>query len=632
MAGRPPRGPDLLTLSRVLGGILVGLLGLSWRVVYVHPEAGRAGATRGRPSLFAFWHGRQLPLVRTHRGEGITVLVSRNTDGQHAVNVLHSLGFRTVRGSTSRGGTEALREMAAVLREGRDGAITPDGPRGPACVTGSGPGTLSRIGGRPVVPIAASAWPALRVRSWDRFIVPLPFAGISIVEGPPLPPMPRGDDGTWTRRLQNRLDAVSAAADLLVSPGARLRLGMLRFAASAALLVGSPFLVLRPATERRERLGRIPGRNDRPVWLHGSSLGELKGLLPFAGVLKAAGLPSVFTCTTPAGRGFLEASGLPGSFAPLDAPACVERFLGRVRPRCLVLAETELWPCMLAAMIRRSAPVILVNGRLSPRSLRGYRLLGPLPGRLLSCFAGILTRSGDDSRRFLELGAPPGIVRSTADAKAFSDPGDPPPGWREVLRRAGRPVLVAGSVRGGEERVVVEAAVSAGFLPVLAPRHLDRVGDCVSALAAAGLRPTLWSAMGETGPDRVPEAVVIDVHGVLARLYGAADVAFVGGTFTDAGGHNVLEPLQRGVPVVVGPNHAHFAELVARGVAAAAVGIAADAGSMAAILRGMLDGRPPAGTLRALAVPGDADPMHAFAEVLRLSGIMPLEGEMHEKS
>jgi len=630
--GRTVGKPDLLHLSEVLGKLVMRLLGITWRVRYLSPPGGRAGSVRGRPALFAFWHGRQLPLVHTHRDEGATVLVSRNTDGQYAANALHAMGFATVRGSTSRGGLEAVKEMASILRSGADCAITPDGPRGPACRARGGSGVISRLGGRPVVPMGASAWPAIRLHSWDRFLVPLPFSRVTVVEGRPLPPMPRGDRGEWMSIFESRLASVTAVADLAASPAARILYMVIRSVENTAGAMLSRALLLRPASERRERLGRVPGAADHPVWLHGSSLGELNGLLPFVAALKAAGLPVWVTCTTPAGRKFLDANGLPGSFAPLDTPACAGRFLERVAPRSLVLAETELWPCSLMAALTSGMSVIMVNGRLSERSMRGYRLLKPFLGRLLSCFTGIMARSGEDAERFRSLGTDPDLVATTSDAKACQDPGEAPPAWRETLTRAGKPVLVAGSVRRGEEAVVVEAAIAAGFLPVLAPRHLERVGDAVSVLRSRGLSPVLWSGLDAAPCDSVPDSVVVDVHGILARLYGAADAAFVGGTFSSAGGHNVLEPLQRGVPVVVGPNHWHFRLTIERGVALGVVSVATDAPSMAEALRRFRTAPPSPDSARELALPTGTDPLGLFRNLLILSGILPPEGELHAES
>lgn len=622
---------DFLQLSKSLGRTFMRLSGITWRIRYTHPPGPRTGHFRGTPVLYAFWHGRQLPLIHTHRNEGITVLVSMNTDGQYATNVLHTMGFETVRGSTSRGGMKAIGEMVSLLRSGRDCAITPDGPRGPIHRSSGGPGIISRLSGSFVVPMGTSAWPAVRFRSWDRFVLPLPFSKVTVSEGRAIPPMRKGDDGTWREMLETGLRMVTAAADLSASPAASIQyavvVGLLRTAGLAAAVT----LRFRPHRERNERSGRIQRQTDAPIWLHGSSLGELTGLMPFIEEARKLGAGTFVTCSTPAGRKFIEEKGLRGSFAPLDDPVCVNRFLEAIGPSGLVLAETELWPCTLMASIDRSIPCMLVNGRLSSSSLSRYMLMKPLLGRILSCFTGILTRSPEDTERFSRLGADPDIITTTSDAKACYDPGDPPEEWRRLLFD-GSPVLVAGSTRRGEEVPVIRAALSAGFMPVLAPRHLDRVREVADILRSEGLSPVLWSELSETEGGSRPDSVVVDSHGILSRLYGSADTAFVGGTLVDMGGHNVLEPLQRGVPVVVGPYCNNFAELVRDGTGAGVVKQVTDTAGLAQALTSMRMSMPSPEIVRAIAEPSGIDPLALFRRLLILSGAVHPSGGPVEKT
>ncbi|MCD4702192.1 MAG: DUF374 domain-containing protein [Candidatus Aegiribacteria sp.] len=388
------RSPDLLRLSRALGKIFIRLIGISWRIRYIRSMTGRAGSAREVPVFFVFWHGRQLPLIHTHRNEGVTVLVSQNTDGQYVTNVLHSMGFQTVRGSSSKGGFKAVRSMSVILRNGFDCAITPDGPRGPAEKVKSGIIHISRLGKRPVLPMGSSGWPIVRFSSWDSFILPFPFARVTVVEGRPIPPMKRGDDPQkWTERVETELNRVTACADLFASPGAMFFSRILRIAGSVLHPAASFVLLLRPAQERKERKAYVKCSRSRPVWLHGSSLGELNGLIPYIDYLKLNGIPVWVTCFTPSGRSFIERMGLEGSYIPLDIQCYAERFIRRIRPRAFILAETEIWPNTILSVLESGIPCMMINARLSEKSVRGYRFLGSLPARLLSCFTGILTRS-----------------------------------------------------------------------------------------------------------------------------------------------------------------------------------------------------------------------------------------------
>lgn len=584
---------DLLAVAGSAGRILVTLLGASWRFDYRRPSAGRAGRRRGHPVLFSFWHGRQLPLVFTHRYEGATVMISSHRDGEYAARVLEAMGFHTARGSTSRGGVEALREMAGLLRRGGDCAMTPDGPRGPAEKAKQGLAHISRLSRKPVVALGVSGWPRKRFRSWDRFVLPLPFARIVVVEGRPVGPPARGGGAeAATAMLEGEMRRVTAFADYLASPSSRLASGLVQAAGSALAAPASIALLARPKRERMERRGMVRERDDHPVVLHGSSLGEVSGLIPLAEALVGAGVPVHLTCFTPAARLHLSRHDLPCSHIPLDCPPWVDRFLQNTRPRALVLAETEIWPNLIAAALERSIPCVSVNASLSERSLRRFRAIsGASAGRLLSCFSAILARTDDDARRLLRLGVSPGLVRIAGDSKSLCDCGDPPPEWRSYIPPGVR-VLVAGSTREGEELPVVRAAIAAGLFPIVAPRHPGRIASVESELGGEGIATSRWSA----GPaaSQATGCLIVDSHGLLSRLYGLADVAFVGGTLAPLGGHNILEPLRRGIPVVVGESFESIRVVVEEGKAIGAVAVAPPGGLEAAFSTMLLDRPEPA--------------------------------------
>ena len=146
-------------------------------------EAARVNAGN---TLLVVWHGRLLPLAYVHRNEGINVLVSTHQDGEYIARVIHGLGFSTSRGSSTRGGIRALRELMGAGNERRDLAITPDGPRGPGEKVQPGVIYLAKRLGLPIVPIGVSTRPSIRARSWDRFMIPMPFARCIVVYGEPV--------------------------------------------------------------------------------------------------------------------------------------------------------------------------------------------------------------------------------------------------------------------------------------------------------------------------------------------------------------------------------------------------------------------------------------------------------------
>lgn len=147
-----------------------------------HVEGLRA---RGRPCILVVWHGRLLPSAYLHRHQGIVGLVSRSRDGEYIARVLRRWGYETVRGSSSRGGSAALRELVRLARAGRTIALTPDGPRGPRQKLKPGALAAAQATGLPVVPVAAGADRGWWIESWDRFLVPKPFARVRVAYGAP---------------------------------------------------------------------------------------------------------------------------------------------------------------------------------------------------------------------------------------------------------------------------------------------------------------------------------------------------------------------------------------------------------------------------------------------------------------
>lgn len=153
----------------------------------------RALRERGQPFVLVLWHGHILPLIHVHRQEGITILVSEHADGEYIARVLLRLGLRTVRGSSTRGGTRGLRDLLRVARDGGDLAVTPDGPRGPRHVFKEGALVPARAYGLPVIPIGMAASRGKVLGSWDGFTIPAPFSTVQVAYGAPVT-IPRGAD------------------------------------------------------------------------------------------------------------------------------------------------------------------------------------------------------------------------------------------------------------------------------------------------------------------------------------------------------------------------------------------------------------------------------------------------------
>jgi lysophospholipid acyltransferase (LPLAT)-like uncharacterized protein len=164
---------------------MVRVLGRTWRVRVGNDGPWRRLREDGTAFIFVFWHGQMLPLLYVHRDEGVTVLISEHGDGEIIARVASSLGYRTLRGSTSRGAARALIEMTKAVERGAELAITPDGPRGPARSVAPGAVAVAQRTGAPIVPVGVSVRGGWHLKSWDRFVIPRPFSRIHVVYGDP---------------------------------------------------------------------------------------------------------------------------------------------------------------------------------------------------------------------------------------------------------------------------------------------------------------------------------------------------------------------------------------------------------------------------------------------------------------
>ncbi|HEY2066156.1 MAG TPA: lysophospholipid acyltransferase family protein [Gemmatimonadaceae bacterium] len=167
-----------------LGVLVIRLLARTWRMEPIGKEPLDRARAEGRRVLFALWHGELLPLLWQHRGERVAIVISEHRDGEIIARIAESLGYGTVRGSSSRGASRALIGLMRAIDAGMDAAITPDGPRGPARVFAPGAAVAAQRTGALIVPIRAEASRAWRLKSWDRFLIPKPFARVRVRYGP----------------------------------------------------------------------------------------------------------------------------------------------------------------------------------------------------------------------------------------------------------------------------------------------------------------------------------------------------------------------------------------------------------------------------------------------------------------
>jgi len=328
----------------------------------------------------------------------------------------------------------------------------------------------------------------------------------------------------------------------------------------------------RPGPRLGERLVLGPApRTPRPggLWVHAVSVGEVRLALTVVAAIRRRwpGGSVHLTTGTETGRALAldaaarGAAGAPDgvSALPLDLPRPMGRLIDRLRPRAIVVIETEIWPNLIRQAAARGVPVVIVNGRLAPRTFPRYRAARRLFAAALARVGLIAAQTGEDAGRFRALGAPAGRVLVTGNLKV--DLPAPRADGAAVRRRLGFPpdatVFVAGSTARAETAPVLAAyaalaAADGTARLVLVPRHPEDVAAAAAALEADGIRYRRWSALdGTAAADRT--AVLVDVIGVLPEVYAAASLAFVGGSLVPRGGQNLLEPAAVGCPVLFGP-------------------------------------------------------------------------------
>jgi 3-deoxy-D-manno-octulosonic-acid transferase len=325
-----------------------------------------------------------------------------------------------------------------------------------------------------------------------------------------------------------------------------------------------------------------PDEPDKPVlWVHAVSLGEVVAVTPLVHALRKR-YPHdriVVSTVTETGREAVEQrlAGLAEHcYAPLDFPWTVSQFVERLSPRAFLFVETELWPNLLRALHRRSIPAVMVNGRLSSDSFRGYGRIKPFMGQLLNAVTLCLMQSDRDAERIIALGTRSSRVKTTGNIK-FDQPLPDPNGVTGGLSRGAlglrddEELIVAGSTHPVEEEQLLSCyeALQKEFpslVLLLAPRHIERAQQVEASVRAKGLAvqrrsvptPALPHVGGGSGRGRV---IVLDTRGELAQVYRHAVLTFVGGTLVPVGGHNLLEPALWGKPVFFGSHTDHCAEI-----------------------------------------------------------------------
>jgi 3-deoxy-D-manno-octulosonic-acid transferase len=393
---------------------------------------------------------------------------------------------------------------------------------------------------------------------------------------------------------------------------------------ACVLLLGSPYWLWRAAhggsgwaSDLLARLGRVPrelreaveGR--KVLWVHAVSVGEVLAATRLVAELERAlgdEWSIVVSTTTATGQalakkrfGGPEGGGAARVFYyPLDFAWAVRAYRRALRPKMLVLMESELWPRMLSECRQAGIPVVVANARVSDRSFaRGMRVRA-IWSRPLGRVTLFLAQSAEDARRLIAMGAGAEAVRTVGNLKY--DAAEPKQSeiahWLSQMNRV---IVVAGSTLEGEEEMALtawEGAVSSKLDPllVLAPRHPERFRAVEELLAGERwARYSGYIRASDFGPERKGNGhfdfVLLDTIGDLAAIDGVSDVAFVGGSLVPRGGHNPLEPARFGVPVVMGPSYENFRDIVGKMQEADGIRIVQNGTELSAAFQDLLNNR-----------------------------------------
>ena len=332
----------------------------------------------------------------------------------------------------------------------------------------------------------------------------------------------------------------------------------------------------------RQRFGHLPPeiapalQGVRPLWLHAVSVGEVIAAVPLANALRQRfpHMPLLISTVTDTGQATAREKmvGAAYLYFPLDYPWVVHQVISCLQPRLFLMVETEIWPNFLRELARQAIPAILVNGRISPRSFRGYRRLRPFMCRVLPAITSFSMQTNLDAERIIAIGAEPSRVRITGNIKydlAFEPLSSPDErALRTDLGVGEAPVFMAGSTHRGEEDIVIRAYLQARLqVPalrlLLAPRHLDRLEEIEALLRKHQLMIHRRSRGRLSSGGDVAPVLLLDTIGELAKLYAVGTVIFVGGSFVPIGGHNVLEPAAHRKAILFGPHMHNFHQIAA---------------------------------------------------------------------
>lgn len=563
-------------------------VGISSRIIWRNLEIRKSLEKEEKNFIYAFWHGRQFFIPWAYRNLGFYCLVSKSKDGEYISQVIHLFGLGTIRGSSSRGAAQALKELSHALKEGKTIGLTPDGPRGPQREVAPGILYIAQKTSKPILPLTYSAKYKIIFKGWDNYWIPLPFNTLVIDYGKPIYIGPKDDLKEKGDTLKKELDRMTQEADHYWNDSSREKIYY--FLYNIFLKMGLPFILLGFLLKQPRRffsqffvgIGMRAGSLHKaikqelkfPVWIHAASLGECRAAAPFIRTLKEQfpNLNILFTSNTL--TGLEEAKKLElgdsVSFAPLDFPFILKRFFNAAQPKIFFMVESEIWPNRLRLLKKLGVKICLINGRISEKSTRKYLLSKSFSEIVLGKIDSFCVRETKDFERFQSLGIPKEKILITGNLKLdyFYFQQLTGIGIKSEEKNPLTPtdiVWTAASTRRGEEKIIIKTYLSLTHeFPhlklILAPRHLEEVENIRHLLISNRLSFCLRNEFKNLNSK--VSVIIWNTYGDLNLAYQWSQLVFMGGSFVPIGGHNPIEPSYFGKPVLFGPHMENFSEVV----------------------------------------------------------------------
>lgn len=558
-----------------------------------------------RPFFMSFWHGRLMGATFAKfyfkpKKLQPYVLISLHRDGRAVAAAMRHYGIKTVDGSSKRNGTAAGLAIMRLMKEDALMAMAPDG-RKPGYKMTKGLVALASESRCPIVFTAFSVKRAKIFKTWDKFMLPMPFnKGVILCSEPIEVPSDLNAEQTevWREKLEKRLLDLTRAADERAGRGTSPEsqegkmnlLSMYKAVTVLAYPLIAIYLAVRKA-KGKEDLKRFPERmgyagmprpDGRLIWIHGASVGETLSALPLInrlGELYPDARVMMTSGTVTSAE--LMAKRLPANafhqFVPIDTPSAVKRFVDYWKPDAVLWIESEFWPNLLSEISSRKIPLILINGRVSDRSFERWRKFPVFCRELQGLFTKSFGQTDEDARRLQVLGAKNADCVGNLKFASKDLPYDADEFAKLEKQIANRPCWIAASTHAGEEEQLAfaqNALKTKGALMILAPRHPKRGDEIEKILTQAGLHVARRSRHEDITPETT--VYLADTIGEMGLFYRLAEIAFVGGSLVAFGGQNIIEPARLGKAVVCGKYMMNFKEIVAKATAADALTVVED--------------------------------------------------------